>query len=61
MITVFGDRYKKIGADDEMVPPWASFEFDPRNWWDLLVQYKIDDAARHNLLSVTTAAHADRM
>ena len=48
-ITVFGNRYKKIGADDEMAPPWASFDFDRKSWWDLLVQHKIDETTRQNL------------
>ena len=46
-ISAWGEWYQKVETDEDMVPP--DFDFDPRQWWNVLVEHSIVYVARQNV------------
>ena len=40
---------KTADKRESALPPWATFERDPKQWWELLDSYDCDDTSRQSL------------
>lgn len=48
------DTFPDQDQDQQGIPEWASFEFDPRKWYELLDEREVDQQARRKLFMLAS-------